>query len=290
MARLPEKLIGPASSTGSPITFMMRPSVPSPTGTAIAWPVSTTSLPRTRPSVESIATVRTVDSPRCCATSRISRLPLLSVSSALRISGNGPSNCTSTTAPMTWATRPILLLVAFTGAFIVQPFASKRFRARDDLDQFLGDHGLAGAVVLQGEPVDDFAGVAGCRIHRTHSRALFRSRVFQKRAEDLHRDVARQQSGENFGFIGLILVDGSCRLLCRAGCRFDRRGNQPLCDRFLRNHGFEFGVADRRRIERAFLIKLEHAPADRSSVAEADALHVAHLDGVDYVSAVKASQ
>ena len=31
---------GPASSTGSPMTFMMRPSVSSPTGTAIGSPVS----------------------------------------------------------------------------------------------------------------------------------------------------------------------------------------------------------------------------------------------------------
>src|SRR5712671_1398111 len=118
MARLLEKVIGPASSTGSPITFMMRPSVPSPTGTAMAWPVSCTGLPRTRPSVESIATVRTVDSPRCCATSRIRRLPLLSVSNAFRISGSGPSNCTSITAPMICVMRPILLLAVFIGAFM----------------------------------------------------------------------------------------------------------------------------------------------------------------------------
>ena len=40
---------------------MMRPSVPSPTGTAIGWPVSVTSWPRTSPSLVSIATVRTVE-------------------------------------------------------------------------------------------------------------------------------------------------------------------------------------------------------------------------------------
>ena len=34
------------------MTFMMRPSVSSPTGTAIGWPVSRTSWPRTRPSVD----------------------------------------------------------------------------------------------------------------------------------------------------------------------------------------------------------------------------------------------
>src|SRR6202171_4085049 len=109
MARLPSDLIGPASSTGSPITFMMRPSVPAPTGTMIGLPVSPTSWPRTRPSAVSIAMVRTVDSPRCCATSSTRRLPPFWVSSALRMAGRCPSNCTSTTAPMTCVMRPVWL-------------------------------------------------------------------------------------------------------------------------------------------------------------------------------------
>src|ERR1700676_309882 len=109
MARLPSDLIGPASSTGSPITFMMRPSVPAPTGTMIGLPVSPTSWPRPRPSAVSIAMVRTVDSPRCCATSSTRRLPPFWVSSALRIAGRCPSNCTSTTAPMTCVMRPVWL-------------------------------------------------------------------------------------------------------------------------------------------------------------------------------------
>src|SRR5215475_7166316 len=88
---------------------MMRPSVPSPTGTSIGSPVSVTSWPRTRPSVASIAIVRTVDSPRCWATSSTRRLLPFLVSSELRMAGRWPSNCTSTTAPMTWVTRPIWL-------------------------------------------------------------------------------------------------------------------------------------------------------------------------------------
>ena len=75
MARLLAVWMGPASSTGSPITFMMRPSVSSPTGTAIGWPVSVTSWPRVSPSVESMATVRTERSPRCWATSSTRRPP-----------------------------------------------------------------------------------------------------------------------------------------------------------------------------------------------------------------------
>jgi len=61
--------IGPRSSTGSPITFMMRPRVPLPTGTRMPSPVFITDWPRVRPSVESMAMQRTVFSPRCWATS-----------------------------------------------------------------------------------------------------------------------------------------------------------------------------------------------------------------------------
>ena len=67
--------IGPRSSIGSPMTFMMRPSVFGPTGTRICEPVALTVWPRVRPSVESMAIVRTTFSPRCCATSRTRRLP-----------------------------------------------------------------------------------------------------------------------------------------------------------------------------------------------------------------------
>jgi hypothetical protein len=71
-----------------------------------------------RPSVASIAIVRTVFSPRCWATSSTSRLPLLSVSSAVRIAGRSLSNATSTTAPMTWAMVPSVVLLS-TGAVAI---------------------------------------------------------------------------------------------------------------------------------------------------------------------------
>ncbi len=88
------------------MTFMMRPSVPSPTGTMMGWPVSVTDWPRVRPSEMSMAMQRTEFSPRCWATSRTRRLPLFEVSSAFRISGRWPSNFTSTTGPMTWVIWP----------------------------------------------------------------------------------------------------------------------------------------------------------------------------------------
>ena len=107
MGRRALVLIGPASSIGSPITFIMRPSVSTPTGTVIELSVSRTAWPRTKPSVESIAMVRTVFSPKCCATSNTKRFSPFMVSSALRIFGRSPSKATSTTAPVTCVTRPV---------------------------------------------------------------------------------------------------------------------------------------------------------------------------------------
>ena len=45
------------------MTFMIRPSVSGPTGMVIGLPLSRTRLPLTRPSVPSMAIVRTVFSP-----------------------------------------------------------------------------------------------------------------------------------------------------------------------------------------------------------------------------------
>ena len=48
-------LTSPRPSTGSPVTLKMRPSTPLPTGTEMGAPVSTTSMPRFRPSEEDMA-------------------------------------------------------------------------------------------------------------------------------------------------------------------------------------------------------------------------------------------
>src|SRR3984885_429995 len=215
MARRLSALIGPASSTGSPMTFMMRPSVPSPTGTSIGWPVSVTSWPRTRPSVASIAIVRTVDSPRGCAPSSTRRLPPFLVSRELRIAGSWPSNCTSTTAPMTWVMRPVWLagvamkILSFE-FYLKRPSPlSDRLGTGDDFNQLLGDHRLTGPVVDQGLLADHVAGVASGVVHRAHLRPVERSVVFQQRPEDLHREVARQQPGQDFVLFRLVFV--GCR-------------------------------------------------------------------------------
>src|SRR5580658_4314303 len=103
---------GGPSSTGSPITLRMRPRHSGPTGIAIGAPVSRTIIPRTRPSVVSMATARMVLSPRWAATSSVrlsvaAEIPGLLSFRALRILGSFPSgNSTSTTGPMTWTTLP----------------------------------------------------------------------------------------------------------------------------------------------------------------------------------------
>lgn len=47
------------------MTFIILPNVYGPTGILIGAPVSTTSWPLTKPYVESIAIVLTLESPRC---------------------------------------------------------------------------------------------------------------------------------------------------------------------------------------------------------------------------------
>jgi hypothetical protein len=55
MGSLLVALMGPRSSMGSPVTFMIRPRVPGPTGIMIGEPVSVAIEPRTRPSVPSFS-------------------------------------------------------------------------------------------------------------------------------------------------------------------------------------------------------------------------------------------
>lgn len=64
--------IGPLSSIGSPITFIILPKVPGPTGIVMGPAVSNTDYPLTKPSVESKAIVLTLLSPKCYATSKTS--------------------------------------------------------------------------------------------------------------------------------------------------------------------------------------------------------------------------
>src|SRR5580692_4478429 len=285
MARRPSALMGPASSTGSPMTFMMRPSVPSPTGTSIGSPVSVTSWPRTKPSVASIAIVRTVDSPRCCATSSTRRLPPFLVSRELRIAGSWPSNCTSTTAPMTWVMRPVWLagvamkILSFE-FYLKRPSPlSDRLGAGDDFNQLLGDHRLTGPVVDQGLLADHVAGIAGGIVHRAHLRAVERGIVFQQSAEDLDRQIARQQAGQNLVFFRLIFVRRRRTGLGGPGLHHQR--NDLLRGGKLRDHRSEARIEQRADIEFPGLEAGDDLVGDVLGVAEAELADRAQVEMLD---------
>ena len=147
-------LTGPASSTGSPTTFRMRPSTSGPTGIVIGAPVFLTGMPRTRPSVVSIATQRTVllaevlrDLDDQVVVAVVDRR-VGEQERGVDLGQLGRSNSTSTTGPMTWTTRPIELGDK-VGSHDALPL--ERLGAADDLDQLLGDRRLASAVVLKRE-------------------------------------------------------------------------------------------------------------------------------------------
>src|SRR6266478_5291386 len=273
---MPSAGTGPASSTGSPITFMMRPSVPAPTGTRIGPPVSLTSWPRTRPSVVSIAMVRTVDSPRCCATSSTRRLPPFLVSIAFRMAGRCPSNWTSTTAPMTCVMRPVWLAGVAMKTLSFEFLISNRLGAGDDFNQLLGDHRLSGTVVDQGLLADHVAGVAGGVVHGAHLRAVERGVVFQQCPENLHRKIARQQAGQNLVFLRLVFVSRR-----RAGIRglfFHHQRNDLLRGRDLRDHRFEPRIEQRADVELAGLKARNDFLRDVFGVDEAKLAYRAQLD------------
>ena len=87
-------------------------------------PWSVTSWPLCIPSVASMAIVRTVFSPRCCATSSTTSWSPIFATNAFIIGGSSPSNATSTTAPNTCVILPVLLL-AIICSFPKQPLRLK---------------------------------------------------------------------------------------------------------------------------------------------------------------------
>src|SRR4051794_7506250 len=288
-------MTGPRSSTGSPITLRVRPSVSGPTGIMIGLPVSTTSAPRTSPSVVSIATVRTVFSPRCCATSSTRVRAALSTCSADRIDGRSPSNRTSTTAPMIWVIVPTLLwvvLAAIPQSFSFSVIASaakqsasrndgpwnlrsktlERFGTGDDLDQLLRDDGLARAVIIHRQTIDHLAGIARRVVHRGHPRTLFAGRVFEQCGVDLYREIVRQQLGQDFLFARLEFVDRAAERLDRAfragRCRRRGKRDQLLRGHDLRHRRAELVENDRADVKLASLVERENASGDVARLVE----------------------
>ena len=78
-------------------------------------------------------------------------------------------------------------------------------RSRNNLDDLLGDGGLAHAVHVQRERVDHVGGVVGCRIHRRHAGRVFGGDRLGHGVEEHGKNVLRQQAGEKL--LGGLLVD-----------------------------------------------------------------------------------
>ena len=71
----------------------------------------------------------------------------------------------------------------------------------------LRDRGLARAVVVERQPVDHVARVAGRVVHGRHPRALLGGRVLQQRPEDLGREGCAAAASPGSRLLGLELVD-----------------------------------------------------------------------------------
>src|SRR3954466_11699512 len=217
--------IGSPSSMTSPSRLKMRPSVTSPTGTLIGPPVSTTSAPRDRPSVVSIATARTRSSPRCCCTSH-TRMPASPRSTvmALLISGSSSGKAASMTTPWISSIRPVFCLVSvaasiasglsgFRSFVLPSPQAAmagrrhlhQRLGAGDNFHDLLGDLGLAGAVHLEREVVDDLRGVLRGVAHGGHARPQLGRRRLEQRPVERDLDVVGDETLEDLLGARLVL-------------------------------------------------------------------------------------
>src|SRR5262245_39759236 len=153
-----------------------------------------------------MAMVRTVFSPRCCATSTtrfqgFSLMAGLVIRSALKMGGRAPSeNSTSTTGPITCVMRPTLGMLRLS---------FQRLCARDDLHQLLGDGRLAYAVHHQREPADHVGGVSGGVVHGGHAGAVLAGGRLEKGLPHHRLDVAGKQPVEQSRAIWLEdVVDG----------------------------------------------------------------------------------
>src|SRR5215207_5824267 len=275
--------IGSPSSITSPSTLKMRPSVTLPTGTVIGPPVSTTSIPRARPSVASIATARTRSSPRCCWTSQTS-VPASSWRStviALLISGRFSGNTASITTPWISSIRPLLfplpVLASNLISFRPSVLASSDLRATlrealcagDDFHDLLRDVRLALAVHLQRVRVDQLAGVLGRVAHRGHARAVLGRGRLEQGAEDRDLDVDRHEPLQDLLRLGLVV---------------DQRAVALTFPRLLLRLVVRLLLEDRRLLER------QQSLAGDALLERRDVVVIEDLDTVDVAVDIRGDQ
>src|SRR6267142_3766762 len=256
-----------SSSIGAPITLNMRPSVSTPTGTEIGPPVARAGSPRRKPSVASIAMVRTTLSPMAPSTSSTTVRPSpVLTSSASNSSGCSPGgNSTSTTAPMTWLTRPSLVFffsgvdACFVLAICLPPSARRPhcFGAGNDLHQLRGDARLADLFCEQRERVDQIAGCIGCVLHRDHLGRVLAGLVLEHCREHLRLDVSRQQAVEHRLWVGFVDVVGARAVALTSLAGRNLRRDQHADLRLLLHGRDPLRVAEHHRIGVAPRVLLE---------------------------------
>jgi hypothetical protein len=126
----------------------------------------------------------------------------------------------------------------------------KRLGTRDDLDQFLGDIGLALAVIAQRQFLDQIASIARGAIHGRHLRPIKPGLVFQQRRENLPVDITRQQGIEDSRLGGLIEIHPALQI--RLGHTLGRDdGDQLAGGGDLADHRTETGIDDAGHVKRA---------------------------------------
>src|SRR6266571_1819878 len=301
---------GPSSSTGSPITLSTRPRVAGPTGTMMGPPVSVAFIPRTMPSVGSMETQRARFSPMCCSTSAITSmampLPLPSswMRTALWMGGMAWSNSTSTTGPMICTTRPTFSLAASFPAFVIDPppepdqsstpppilphvggrecscpsgsasSSGGGARSRDDLDDLLGDRGLADLVHVEGQAVDHVARIVRGRVHGGHPRGVLRGRRFEQRVPDVGLHVLGEDPREDGPRARLVEVVEPRLFLPDLP---PLHGQQALHRHPLLDHALELVVGQEDLVELALDEVVDDAPGDPLGVGVAQGLEDAHL-------------
>src|SRR6267142_1398037 len=225
-----------SSSIGAPITLNMRPSVSTPTGTEIGPPVALTGSPRRKPSVASIAIVRTTLSPMAPSTSSTTVRPSpVLTSSASNSSGCSPGgNSTSTTAPMTWLTRPSLVFF-FSGV----------------------DACFVLAICLPPSARRPHCFGAGRVLHRDHLGRVLAGLVLEHCLEHLRLDVSRQQAVEHRLWVGFVDVVGARAVALTSLAGRNLRRDQHADLRLLLHGRDPLRVAEHHRIGVAPHVLLE---------------------------------
>ena len=223
------------------MTLMMRPSVPSPTGTMIGAPVSVTSWPRARPSDMSIAMQRTEDLAEMlrdfeheavAAVGRLERVQDLGQMAVELHVDDGADHLRDT---------PVAACLPgyVSGHRSVRYWiSSERFGARDDFDQFLGDHRLTRAVVDHRLLLDHLAGIAGRVVHGAHLRAVNEA-MFSSSARKTWTEMLRGSSAARISLLVRLVLVGHAVAPRRACARRDSRRDQLQRRRDLRDHRLE---------------------------------------------------